>query len=64
MHPRALGAAVATAIGASVWVLVDAWCPVGYPLHVLLGHVLPLVLLAAVGQWLGGRWLSVRARPR
>ena len=54
-HPGSLGAAlgVATAMYASV--LVDFWCPVGYVGHVLLGHVLPIALAAALGFAVGRR---------
>jgi hypothetical protein len=36
-------------------VLVDFWCPVGYIGHVLLGHVLPIALAAALGFAVGRR---------
>jgi hypothetical protein len=68
VHPRATAAGLAAAVGASVWVLVDLWCPVGYVPHLLLGHVLPLTLLIAVSALVGGWLLKVRrntysARP-
>jgi hypothetical protein len=62
VHPRSAGLALGVAAGAAAWVLVDLWCPVAHPRHLLIGHVLPLVLLAAAGAWLGGRWLSMRPR--
>ncbi len=61
-HPRVLGAAAGVAIGASSWTLVDCWCPVAHPAHLLLGHVLPLVLLALLGMILGGSVIAVRGR--
>ncbi len=60
-HPLAAGAAMGIAAGALAWVLVDLWCPVGHPEHVLLGHVLPMLILAAIGAWPGGRVL--RPKP-
>lgn len=56
IRPVATGAAFGTAAGAVAWTLVDLWCPVGHPEHVLLGHVLPTLLLALVGA-LAGRFL-------
>jgi hypothetical protein len=61
-HPRALGAAAGVAIGASSWTLVDCWCPVAHPAHLLIGHVLPLVLLALMGMLIGGWMVAVRGR--
>jgi len=52
-HPVATGAAFGTAAGAVAWTLVDLWCPVGHPQHLLLGHVLPTFVLAGVGALLG-----------
>jgi hypothetical protein len=60
VHPRLSAAALAAAVGAGVWVLVDLWCPVGYVPHLLLGHVLPLLLLIFVSTLLGGRLLGSR----
>jgi hypothetical protein len=64
VHPRALGAAVAVAVGAVVWIAVDGWCPIGDPRHVLVGHWLPLELLAVAGALMGGEILAVRAKRR
>jgi hypothetical protein len=44
-------------------VLVDLWCPVSYLPHLLLGHLLPIAVLAAVGALVGGRLLRLW-RPR
>ena len=57
-HPAAVGAAMGIAAGALTWVLVDLWCPVGHPAHVLLGHVLPMLLLATIGAWPGGALIA------
>jgi hypothetical protein len=62
VHPRALGAAVAVAVGAVAWIAVDAWCPIADPRHLLLGHLLPLEVLALAGALLGDRLLALRSR--
>ncbi len=56
-HPRALGMSLGVIAAGGAWVLTDLWCPVAWPLHLLLGHVLPMVLLAALGAGMG-RWLG------
>jgi hypothetical protein len=58
VHPRALGAALGAAGGFWAATLVDLLCPVGYPIHVLLGHALPTLLLAGVGALAGARVLA------
>jgi len=60
MHPALNGAAIGFAAGACAWLVVDLWCPVAYAPHVLLGHVLPLFILAAAGAILGQALLSLR----
>jgi hypothetical protein len=57
VHPRAFGAALGAAGGFWAATLVDMWCPVGYPLHVVLGHALPTLVLAVLGAWAGSRVL-------
>jgi len=59
-HPRALGAALGVATGTCAAVLVDLWCPVAHPGHLLLGHVLPIAILGLVGVWVGDRILAIR----
>jgi hypothetical protein len=49
-RPRLMGAALGMAAGACAWALVELWCPVAYPTHILLGHVLPLALVAGAGM--------------
>jgi hypothetical protein len=41
---------------------VDLWCPVAYVPHLLLGHVLPLFVIAGAGALLGQAVLSLRRR--
>jgi len=59
-HPGLLGAAIGVAVGACAWVLVDLWCPVAGVLHLLRGHVLPVLLLGVVGAIVGKVLLAVR----
>jgi hypothetical protein len=59
VHPRTMGAAIGAAMGACAAVLVDLFCPVAYLPHLLLGHVLPTLLLVALGASVGGRWLRM-----
>ncbi|MEO6417961.1 MAG: NrsF family protein [Polyangiaceae bacterium] len=61
-HPGLTGAARGSAIGSLAWVLVDLWCPIANPAHIVLGHALPLVILSMYGAWIGSRMMGVRAR--
>ncbi len=61
VHPGAAGAARGAAGGAVAGVMVELWCPVAAPRHVLVGHVAPVALLALAGWTLGSSWLAVRA---
>jgi hypothetical protein len=61
-HPRTLGAALGVASGTCAAVLVDLWCPVGHPRHVVGGHLIPIVLLGLAGVWIGHLFLAVRKR--
>jgi hypothetical protein len=59
-NPAITGAVMGVSAGACSWVLVDMQCPVGAPMHLLIGHVLPILILGVVGAVLG-RWiLAVR----
>lgn len=60
VHPRVQGAALGAAAGALGGVLVDVHCAVAHPTHVLLAHVLPALLLAAIGALVGARTLGVQ----
>lgn len=64
VHPALNGAAMGVAAGACAWVAVDLWCPVAFVPHLVLGHVLPLFILAGTGALLGQALLSVRGRLR
>jgi hypothetical protein len=64
MHPVASGAALAVACGAFAGVMVDLWCPVAAPRHVLVGHILPLGLLAVLGAAVGARVIAMRPQHR
>ncbi|HYQ46348.1 MAG TPA: NrsF family protein [Polyangiaceae bacterium] len=63
VHPSLTGAALGAAAGAGAWVLVDLWCPVSYIPHLLLGHVLPLLVLIALGALVGSRVIAVGRGP-
>jgi hypothetical protein len=58
VHPGRAGMGIGVALGLAATVLVDAWCPVAYAPHLLLGHILPLVVLGAAGLWLGKKILA------
>ena len=61
-HPGLLGAAMGVAVGACGWVLTDLWCPVAGPIHLLRGHLLPIMLLGILGVAIGRSTLGIRAR--
>jgi len=61
IHPGARGAAIGASVGCCSGVFVDLWCPIADPSHLVLGHILPLFILSAVGLWLG-RWLLSAGR--
>jgi hypothetical protein len=60
-HPATAGAALGATAGAWSGVLVSLWCPVPHPMHVLVGHLLPVMLLAILGAALGRRVVGFRA---
>ena len=62
VRPALNGASMGVAAGACAWVAVDLWCPVASVPHLLLGHVLPLCILAGTGALLGQALLSLRSR--
>jgi hypothetical protein len=60
-NPGAAGAARGVAMGALAGVVVDMWCPIANPMHVLLGHVGPMLLLMGIGALAGYSFSGVRA---
>ncbi len=62
MTPRATGAAFGAGAGLGSALLIDLWCPVSYVPHLLLGHVLPIAVLATAGAALAGRILGTPRR--
>jgi hypothetical protein len=58
VHPAVAGAMLGLTAAIAAGALVDLWCPVAYLPHVLLGHILPLAIVAAVGAWTGRRMLA------
>jgi hypothetical protein len=57
IHATWLGAAFGAVAGAWAAVFVAAWCPLFDVPHVLLGHVAPILVLAASGMLLASRAL-------
>ena len=57
VHTGIAGAVLGVTAGVAAGALVDLWCPVAHLPHVLLGHILPLVLVALIGAWVGRRLL-------
>jgi hypothetical protein len=62
VQPALNGAVIGFAAGAFAWVAADLWCPIAYVPHVLLGHLLPLGVLAGIGALLGRALLAPRSR--
>lgn len=62
VQPALNGAVIGFAAGAFAWVAADLWCPIAYVPHVLLGHLLPLGVLAGAGALLGRALLAPRSR--
>jgi hypothetical protein len=58
VHPALHGAALGASFGAYAGVMVCFWCPDVAPLHIALGHVAPLVVLALLGGAVGRRVLA------
>jgi hypothetical protein len=60
VSPVATGAAFGAGAGLGSALLVDVWCPVSFLPHLLLGHLLPIGLLALLGGTVGSRLLRIR----
>jgi hypothetical protein len=61
VSPGLTGAAIAAAAGSWGALGIALHCRYTSPLHVFIGHVLPVALLALVGMVLGARLLAIRA---
>jgi hypothetical protein len=59
-HPGTAGAALGAVAGTWAAVMVELWCPLTAYGHVLVGHVLPLVVLALAGSAIGVRMFGLR----
>jgi len=62
VSPFATGAAFGAGAGLGSAFLVDLCCPVSYLPHLLIGHLLPIGLLAIIGGVVGTRLLRMRWR--
>ena len=62
MSPRATGAAFGAGAGLGSALLIDLWCPVSYLPHLLIGHVVPIAVLAVAGAVVGRRILGALGR--
>jgi len=62
VQPALNGAVIGFAAGAFAWIAADLWCPIAYVPHVLLGHLLPLGVLAGAGALLGRALLAPRSK--
>ncbi len=58
--PGTAGAALGAVAGAWGAVMVELWCPLSAQAHVLVGHVLPLLVLALAGSAIGVRMFRLR----
>jgi hypothetical protein len=59
-HPGTAGAALGAVSGAWAAVMVELWCPLAVHDHVLIGHVLPVLVLALAGSAIGARVFRLR----
>lgn len=59
-HPEVLGAGAGAACAAWAGGLIDLWCPLTNSMHVLVGHVAPLVAATVLGAVVGRSTLGVR----
>ena len=61
-NASAAGAARGVAAGALAGILVDLWCPIANPAHILVGHIAPMLILMGIGAIAGRILVGVRAR--
>jgi hypothetical protein len=61
LAPATAGASFGAGSGLASAVLVDLWCPASYLPHLLLGHLLPIGVLAALGALLGRHLLGFQS---
>jgi hypothetical protein len=61
LHPGTAGAARGVSAGALAGIVIDLWCPCTNPTHIALGHILPMLLLMAIGAISGRLIAGVRA---
>jgi hypothetical protein len=60
-YPGAVGAAAGAACAAWAGALLDLWCPLTNTLHVLVGHVAPILVAMAAGALFGRFTLGARS---
>jgi hypothetical protein len=58
VQPHVTGAAFGVASAAVAAAFTDLWCPVGAPMHVIIGHIVPMILFGVVGALVGNRILA------
>ena len=63
-HPVASGAALGVACASFAGAVVALWCPIAAPRHILVGHILPIGVLASLGATLGARVIAMRPGQR
>jgi hypothetical protein len=64
INPWLGGAALGTAAGTWGAVALVILCAFARPSHMLIGHVLPVLMIAATGAFVGSRTLAIHARDR
>jgi hypothetical protein len=63
VSPALTGATFGAAVGLGTISLMTFSCPIVGLAHLLLGHVVPMIILSAIGALLGGWLLSIRVKP-
>jgi hypothetical protein len=62
LTPRLAGAAIGTAAAAWAAIVLHLFCGFTRPFHILVGHILPVVLVAWVGSILTARTVAIRTK--